>query len=147
MSLSRLHATLPPWGHLMTTLPVRSDPTPASSGLTRWPQVTEDGAYLQIAATTAVRRDYSQTYDVAVQERVNATATTPAPTSSAAPATSTESGCQRRVDELSGERDTYRDVTIGLAVLAGVGALLLVVAVTMLSRSRRRIAISEKPRA
>ena len=133
----------------------RSDPTPAGSGLTMWPQVTAGGAYLQIGATATVKHDFSQTFDISVQEHVNASLTTPAPaptTSPAPPATSTESSCQRQVEQLSSERDTYRGATIGLAVLAAVGALLLVAAVTMVSRSRRRgpvgaIVMEEKPHA
>ena len=141
-----------------TALLPGSDPTPAGSGLTRWPTVQEGGlsSYLQITATATVKHDFSQTFDISVQEYVNASITTPAPaptTTPAPPTSSTESGCARRVEELSSERDTYRGATIGLAVLAGVGALLLVAAVfTIMSRSRRRSAVSvgeatdEKPR-
>ncbi|KAF0290971.1 Carboxylesterase 1C [Amphibalanus amphitrite] len=144
---------------MWTNFAMELDPTPAGSGLTRWPQVSEGGAYLQIAATATVKHDFSQTFDISVQEYVNASLTTPAPstsvapgpsTSPAPPATSTESSCQREMERLSEQRDTYRGATIGLAVLAGVGALLLIAAVTMMSRSRRRGPVStmvmqEKP--
>ncbi|XP_043205627.1 carboxylesterase 1C-like [Amphibalanus amphitrite] len=124
---------------MWTNFAIHHDPTPANSGLTRWPQVSESGAYLQIAATTAVKHDYSQTFDVAVQERVNGSVTTPAPTSPSPPASSSsEPSWQHEMERLTDQRDTYRDTTIGLAVLAGVGALLLIVTVTMLRRGSRR---------
>ena len=98
-----------------------------------------------------------------MQEYVNSTMTTPAPTTTPAPgpvpsstpapapATTTESSCQRQMDELASERDTYRGATIGMSVVAGIGAILLVAAVFM-ARSRRRVSgdgmvMTEKPHA
>ena len=116
----------------------------------------EGGAYLQITSTATVKHDFSQTFDISVQEHMNQTMTTPAPqptTTPGPPTTSTESSCQREREMLASERDTYRGATIGLAVLAGVGALLMVAGVvTMMARSRRRDAVTvqldaEKPHA